>query len=251
MKQKIIALLMCCSLLVTSGCATMRSTSDSIADSLGTDKGTTQTATGATAGAVAGGLVGQLLGGNTTSTVIGALIGGALGGFFAYADAKDRGLFEAEKMVEKLKSEGIENPVIHSEVREEAITDDKGELKKNVVMLEQKNTTTAKPVYRANEVKKVAYFKGLSYPIPESSLLAKSKTLSSTLRETGAFALSRQPVEVVVEAKDDAAGKWMATELKKGFGKTKNSPKIIVTKGQKDKPAMIHVIVPAQQPLKA
>ena len=242
MKQKIVALFVCCSLLITSGCATMRSTSDSIADSLGTDKGATQTATGATAGAVAGGLVGQLLGGNTTSTVIGALIGGAIGGFFAYSDAKDRGLFEAEKLAEKLKSEGIENPVIHSEVREEPITDDKGELKKNVVVPDQKTTTASKPVYKPNEVKKIAYFKGISYPVPDSSLLAKSPTLSSTLQETGAFALSRQPVEIVVEAKDDSAGKWMQSELKKGFGKSKNQPKITVTKPAKDKPAMVHVI---------
>ncbi len=188
------------------------------------EKSTAETATGAGVGAAAGALFGQLLGGNTKSTLIGAGIGAAIGGIFAHLDAKDRDLQAAEEFSKKIEAAGLEKPAVTSTVKEQTI--------------------------KPGEIKKVAYFAGLSYPVPESSLAVKSSTLSSTLKQTGEFATGRDvPVQVVVEAANEEQGKWMAGEVKKGFGKAKNQPKVTVKKTVGDQPAVVSVF--AENSLKA
>lgn len=250
MKPKISITIMLCCFLVTSltGCSTFRAGSDTIAEKTGLEKSTAETATGAALGAIGGGLVGQLLGGNTKSTMIGAALGAIFGGLAASADAKDRDLQDAERLATKIQLMGIirEKPEVISTVKEEEIVEKDGTPKKNIVLTQQKNVSPAKP----GEIKKVAYFSAFSYPVPTVSLNDKSPTLSTTLMRTGEFAVSRDtPVQVVVLAHDDAQGKWMAEEIKKGFGKAKKQPKITVKKTVEDQSSAVSVI--AENSLKA
>ena len=245
MKVKIMAAAMMSCFLLTS-CATMRAGSDSIADALGTDKGTTETATGAVAGAAAGGLIGQLLGRSTTATVIGMLTGGLVGGILGHQDAKDRGLFEAEKLAETIRTDVGVKAKIQSEVREESIADESGNLKKNVLVSTTTDTTSTIG-YKPNEVRNIAYFKGLAYDLPESSLASKSATLAETLEKTGRFAASRQtPVQVIIQTTHPGDSKWCASQVKKGFPK-KGAPRLVIQKAQTGKPSQIQVIDAAQR----
>ena len=249
MKTKYVATLILSCFLLTStltGCATVRSTSDTVADKTGMEKSTAETMTGAGIGAAAGALLGQIIGGDTKSTLIGAGIGAAIGGIFAHLDAKDRDLQAAEELAEKIKTAGMEKPTVTSTVKEETLVEKDGTPKKNLVVTQEKNVSPAKP----GEIKKVAYFTGLSYPVPPSSLAAKSPTLSSTLKQTGEFAAGRDvPVQVVVEAANDEQGKWMAGEVKKGFGKGVTQPKITVKKVEAGKTAI--TVLPATTQLSA
>lgn len=245
MRKKIISVALLIS-LATGGCATVRSASDTVADKTGMEKSTAETMTGAGIGAAAGALLGQIIGGDTRSTLIGAGIGAAIGGIFAHFDAKDRDLQAAEELAEKIKTAGMEKPTVTSTVKEETIVEKDGTPKKNLVVTQEKNSAAAQP----GEIKKVAYFSGLSYPIPESSLAAKSPTLSSTLKQTGEFADGRDmPVQVVVEAANDEQGKWMVGEVKKGFRKGTTQPKITVKKVEAGKTAIN--VIPATSQLKA
>lgn len=252
MKRDLVSILVLCCFVATStltGCATFRAASDTIAEKTGMEKSTSETVTGAALGALGGGLVGQMLGGNTKSTVIGAALGALIGGFVADADAKDRDLRDAELLAINVEAMGIirQKPEVISTIKEEEIVEKDGTPKKNIVLPpQQKNSTPARP----GEIKKVAYFSAFSYPVPYVSLRDKSPTLASTLIRTGEFAISRDtPVQVVVLAHDDVQGKWMVDEIKKGFGKAKNQPKITVKKTTGDQPAVVSVI--AENSLKA
>ena len=152
----------------------------------------------------------------------------AIGGIFTHLDAKDLDLQAAEELAEKIKTEGgLERLTVTSTIKEETLVEKDGTPKKNLVVTQEKNASPAKP----GEIKKVAYFSGLSLLVPVTSLAAKSFPLSETLNKMGGFATSRNVhVQVVVEATDEQNGEWLATEVKKGFEKGKTQPKITVKK---------------------
>lgn len=248
MRTKSVATLSLLCFLVTStltGCATFRAGSDTIAEKTGLEKSTAEITTGVGLGVIGGGLVGQIVGGTTKSTLIGALLGGLAGGLVAAQDAKDRDLQAAEKLAQQINLMGIitEKPTILSSIKEEEIVEKDGTQKENIVLPTQKAA-------KSGEIKKVAYFSAIQYPVPQVSIKDKSPTLSATLNETGKFAISRDTrVQIFVEHFDPDQGKWLAGEIKKGFGKAKNPPKITIKKIPIDEKTIISVV--AENSLKA